>query len=862
MGLEKRISPTMTQKWKVLRDERRALLKLLARFNLTKDQATRFFSPTDRERAGILITDTALPENPYLLYELDRFSQGAITIGTVDRGIFPDPVVREQHRLPPPSALDGPTDKRRVRALIVSVLETAAASGHTLQSQTYVLDTVRHLALDPPCPVDADLMTVVESHFAPLVVQVEMADGSPAYQLQHLSDARDIIRRAIERRMKGARLNVDADWAALLNDELPEPDPLDREAEQLARREKAAALNELAASRVSVLIGPAGTGKTTLLSILCNHVQLKAQGVTLLAPTGKARVQLEKATRRSAQTIAQFLLPSKRYDPNTGMYKLSTQETTHQAKTVIIDEASMLTEEQLAAILQVVRNADRLIFVGDPRQLPPIGSGRPFVDIVNRLEPPDRETRFPRVGAGYTELTVRRRQRGEERDDLLLADWFSGQSPGPGADEIWDRVAKGLDSKTLHFVAWTDANDIHEKILDVLAEKLGLDGRDDIGGFEHSYGGTVPNERGFVYFNRTQDDRDGVAEAVENWQILSPVRGQPHGTVDLNRIVQTHYRSQTIKSARSPYNKRIPKPFEPEGIVYGDKVMNTVNRTRHDVYPKDNGLHYVANGEIGVVTGQANWKGVSGRPWKLQVEFSSQAGFAYDYTSRDFNQEGDVRLELAYAITVHKAQGSEFGLTFLVVPNPARMLSRELLYTALTRQREQVVILHQGDLIDLKKFAVPSESETARRLTNLFSAPTPVPFGDHFLEENLIHRTVRGEAVRSKSEVIIANLLHAKGHEYEYEPLLLDLDGSRRYGDFLIEDPELGIKVYWEHLGRLDDPVYRARWQRKLDWYRTHGIVPREEGGGTAGTLIITRDDEHGGIDSAQISALIEEVFA
>jgi len=55
----------------------------------------------------------------------------------------------------------------------------------------------------------------------------------------------------------------------------------------------------------------------------------------------------------------------------------------------------------------------------------------------------------------------------------------------------------------------------------------------------------------------------------------------------------------------------------------------------------------------------------------------------------------DAPLELAYALTIHKAQGSEFGMTFVVIPNPCRLLSRELLYTALTRQREQVVLFHQ-----------------------------------------------------------------------------------------------------------------------------------------------------------------------
>jgi ATP-dependent exoDNAse (exonuclease V) alpha subunit len=157
----------------------------------------------------------------------------------------------------------------------------------------------------------------------------------------------------------------------------------------------------------------------------------------------------------------------------------------------------------------------------------------------------------------------------------------------------------------------------------------------------------------------------------------------------LNRLVQTTFRTATIAAARDARFRKIPRPLGPEGIVYGDKVINLVNHTTDWVYPKDDALNYVANGEIGVVVGQyksknAEWKGA---PWKLQVEFSSQPEFAYDFTPGQLQEEGKPMLELAYAVTVHKAQGSEFGLCLLVLPRTSRVLSRELLYTALTRQR-------------------------------------------------------------------------------------------------------------------------------------------------------------------------------
>ena len=92
-------------------------------------------------------------------------------------------------------------------------------------------------------------------------------------------------------------------------------------------------------------------------------------------------------------------------------------------------------------------------------------------------------------------------------------------------------------------------------------------------------------------------------------------------------------------------------------------------------------------------------------PYEVEVELASQPGFAYKYRPWEFDsQESTPPLELAYALTVHKTQGSEFGKTFVVIPNPCRNLTREMLYTALTRQKDKIIILHQGDFRDLLHF--------------------------------------------------------------------------------------------------------------------------------------------------------------
>lgn len=862
--LRAHISATLSQKWQALPQERRALLKLLSRFELSPEQATRFYVHEDKQRAKLHIqtSDAEILGNPYLLYELDRVAPDPIAQTVIDRGLFPDPAIRSQYPLAVPSQVDDATDARRVRSFVVRQLELAAVQGHTLQPREQIVQTIRELDVQPACPVDGDLMNVVESSFPPVLVLTKVSNNQPAYQLERLRRVGEVIRTSVQKRIMGTRHQGEIGWRDLLDKALGNKAKPDDQPEQQARAEKTAALEQIFGARLSVLVGPAGTGKTTLLQVLCHEPSVQRNGVLLLAPTGKARVRLEKQTGLTgAKTIAQFLLPHDRYVWQTGAYRLSDREKVDAGRTVVIDEASMLTEEQLASVLDALKGVERLILVGDPRQLPPIGAGRPFLDIVRQLTPMDVESKFPRVGPSYAELTIRRRQTGEARDDLLLAEWFSGRPLDPGADEIWDRVNEQKSSPNLRFVKWTTSDELQDKLLDVLVEELKLKDRKDIDGFERLLGGTSYENYG-IFFWEGRNGSPGASAKAEEWQIMSPVRTNPHGVEGLNRLVQKTFRSKRKQDAeKKPWERKVPPPMGREEILYGDKVIQTRNQQRDKVYPTNNAQAYVANGEMGIVVGQYKTKKVTWIPKTLEVEFSSQPGYKYTYGGWDFGEEGNPSLELAYALTVHKTQGSEFGITFVILPNPCRLLSRELLYTALTRQQKRVVIFHQGDWHTLKRYAVDFYSEAATRLTNLLQAPQPVSIQDRFLEDGLIHRTLRGESVRSKSEVIIANMLFEKGIQYDYELRFVGSDGRARYPDFTIQDAEAGRTIYWEHLGLLYTPVYQQRWRSKLEWYRQQGVLPLDQGGGPVGTLVTSQDDEHGGIDSVSIAKLISQVL-
>lgn len=842
---------------------RHRLLATLVRFELTTDQMSGIANEDQREERGVVALAARIDENPYILYEQDKGSENSkpIDLETIDQGMWPegdaalfrtgDTIVHDDHR--------------RVRATSVAILREAADDGDTLLPfETFMRRVHERFPDKRRCLVDREAFWSGEDrpfYDAILWLKAESypdswkvnpaADTSNATKQPDIEDdleedlgaggsdegeakpkiklvALKYIRRQeveIAKVFEGVRKLDDLpspqpDWRTLLTDKDVEggfgPPQTQRESDAID--EKVNALEILFSQRISILTGGAGTGKTSVLKIFLKQLR-EREGVTstlLAAPTGKARVRLQAITGRSSNTIHQVLNDAGMLGPN---YRIldHPEKGRRIVKNIVIDESSMPSVELLAALFRAVdMNAfRRLIFVGDPYQLPPIGPGRPFVDALRWMREQHPECvaelktcmRVTQTADGATVISKGLELAGGYRDEA---------SPGDDA-VLSELVQKGILAD-LQIAFWNDHAELLREIDKVFENQFGIRGND-----EEAFAGSLGI-----------DKKDW--KACENWQILSPTRIQPFGTDEINRVIQGRFRASMLSMARDP-RSRWPSPMGDQDIVFNDKVMQTANRPKW--LPKDaKGLRYVANGEIGIVT--ESWKGREGKPDNVRVVFSTQPESAYSYKKPEVKET----LELAYALTVHKSQGSDFETVILVVPRKAQTLSRELLYTGLTRFKGKLILLVEKDSQPLLEFRRPEASDTMRRTTRMFKLLIGQDAGDigivgPYRPEGLIHRTSDGTPVRSKSEVIVYDILTSLSLSVRYEEQLIAKSGDPK--DFRLPDFTIhhqGQTWYWEHLGMLNKASYKYDWELKQKWYEENGYWNR----------VLTSQDHAGGL--------------
>ena len=810
----------------LLRDENKTqYFELLSRLNLSLAQAIYAWRKLKNNAIEII-------KNPYLLYELTRKEKDIhqITISQVDNAMFVNPLVKNKYPLKKPTKIRTESDKRRFRALIIYVLVQATKQGYTLLSFDHIVEEINKLPLDKRTDFQTERIEGVLEFLQEGDLYVN--ETNKYIKLIEYQDYKQVVGEIVNSRLR-TNLTSNRNWRKIIDDEFKELQENNEEKDERARKEKATALRVLESSKLSILLGRAGTGKTTALGIFASVEEIRNGGVLALTPTGKARVQLENSFKKysvdaECMTVAQFLIRSRGFSWDTMTYTMPTQSSSSIAKTVIIDESSMLTEDMFAGILKLVdAHAERIIFIGDPNQLPPIGAGRPFVDLKSYLE-----NEYPDKVA---ELKTEMRQ-GSGGDDLSFAQIFSN-SDSVDKDVIY-RIQNNETDERLKYIQYMDLDELEEVLFEELVDITKMTDEDDIDGFNKSLGAEKNGK--FTNYN--------TSNHIEGWQVLTPTKFIGTGSYYLNNQIHQKYRQETVENWKKWEWKNKYRPQSVQNIVLGDKVISNRNEIRK---AWDHTEEYIANGELGILS-RARKNG--SYPASYSFLFGSFEGKLFSYTKADFGDDNsDSKLELAYALTIHKSQGSGFGKTIVVINGKSSFITKELLYTAFSRQKERLIVISDLPIQDLIKYANDWHSDTKQRYTDLFDVPNIVEIERNnqkrYFEEKLIHRTIRGEMVRSKSEVIVANILDKMNIDYSYEEPL-EVNGKTYLPDFTLRYQ--GNIAYLEHLGMLGIKSYEKDWEKKRTNYETAGISE------ALGNLIITEDGLDGSLDATLIERKIQ----
>lgn len=783
-------------RWDALDPAVQALCReTLPRFDLTEEQVQRILS-AEREHWGITSSLRAIEENPYCLAEeyIGKEPDDRISFHRVDHGMAPDPAAGS----PLPSIeLDDP---RRLRALMVSFLEVAAAQGHTFLDWADLSLQLRehHQASGRVGRFLVDDATWRQHQpFFTEKLHLDQVQGLQAVFLRRLFEAENLIRKRVTDLIKeGLRNPSGLKWPQILRSgrsgqgrSLPEAD-----------REQADALERLYRAYFAVLTGGAGTGKTTVLQTLLAGLRQAEPGHSflLLAPTGKAATVMSRRTGEEASTVHSFLARQAWLNFDTGALLASGGKKAAR-QTIIIDEASMLPADLLATLFRALNwnEVERLILVGDPNQLPPIGPGKAFADIIYYLGADEQ-----RAEAHLAKLQFNCRQ-AQGSLIIPLAAHFSRTEETPDEEILW-QVIGGQSKEDLSVRFWQSDDELDALLTEVLtaathqaASTAQRQGAESLAGLYDAIHGIR---------NLGEESR------LEMIQVLAPYRHSRSGITYLNQQVQDLLR--TADAVRR---------YGVKGFVRGDKVLQMVN-VYHTAYDhqerKSTRGHYVPNGALGYLFDVDANKG------QVQAKFPPDTSRLSFYLSGGAAEEN---LELGYAMTVHKAQGSQFQHTILILPKDgSAFISRELLYTALTRAEGHLWMLLEGDAGLLKERLWAGHAELLRRNSSLFRTAKGVRLDQlrTFHPEAQVEQALPDLLVRSRGEVEVARALSEAEIPFYYERPLLAADGQTfRIPDFTFKFRRK--EYYWEHLGMLGNAQYEEAWKRKQRWYQANGFGDR-----------------------------------
>ena len=395
---------------------------------------------------------------------------------------------------------------------------------------------------------------------------------------------------------------------------------------------------ELAArAGVLILTGGPGTGKTTTVRGIVALLLNMGLDIQLAAPTGRAAKRMSELTGMEAQTVHRLLGMSW----NDVTHQLTFQKTEKEpleADAVIVDEMSMVDVELFSALLRALRPGTRLILVGDADQLPSVGAGNVFSDLIR---------------SGRVETVFLREVFRQASESAIIRNAHAvnlGQPP---------RLQN--DQGDFFFLCRREADRAVRTVVELVEHRL--------------------------------PEKMGVP--ADQIQVLTPTRKGPAGTIRLNHSLQQALNPPSPDRREIQWGERL--------FRQGDRIMQT--RNDYDVvWEKADGTVGTGmfNGDVGKIVD------IDPSGEFLTVDFDGRVAL--------YGVEQLSELDLAYAQTVHKAQGSEYRCVVLcALPSAPSLMVRGVLYTALTRARELMIVV--GD--DAAIRAMAENDRQQRRYSGL-----------------------------------------------------------------------------------------------------------------------------------------------
>ena len=490
-------------------------------------------------------------------------------------------------------------DEARIEAGLDYILNEAAEEGHVYLPQADLLTRAEETLAIAPTRVEETVKAMSENNTL-VREEVDFSNSRPedfAIYLPAFYRAETGIAEKIREMLNYPAPQLPAKISRLIK-------AAEASLDITLSEEQKIAVKKAITERLLIVTGGPGTGKTTIIKAMLEVFAKLGFEVGLAAPTGRAAKRMEETAQKEAQTVHRLL----DYNYHEGGFKKDSNNQLEK-DIIIIDEASMLDTILMYKLIEAIPPEAGLILVGDVNQLPPVGAGYVFKDLLNSQALPTAE---------LTEI-----YRQAEKSSIIINSHRINSGEMPVLNSESD---SGL--KDFYFIEQSKKENILQLIIKIVSER-------------------IPQR-----FN---------LDPVEDVQVLSPMRRGIIGVNNLNRelkkVLNDNDKGQSLQWGNREFTEK-------------DKVMQIKNNYDLEVF----------NGDIGRI------RSIQKEEGRITVDIS---GREVIYEGQDLDQ-----LRLAYAVTVHKSQGSEYPAIVLPVSTQHYiMLQRKLIYTALTRAEKLAVLI-------------------------------------------------------------------------------------------------------------------------------------------------------------------------